>query len=774
MHPTITNRSLRETKRAERSLRRQLGGVGGELGQMWRVLAPWALLAAALIGAPATWLLASLGQVEGFTASCIAVAGVAVAAVSLHLTRGRRFLGRAHELFNVTAPVAVVAYTVGFGPDKYVLIAATIFGAASAIVWNRRHTSTAIRELEQVANGKGAVYGDMPARWREFAAEHMPSLADSTMTVLKDTRDEFVAGLDLGEAGVPSDVGPLLERLTRFAGGVVGGASLITGDYLDKVGVRIARRDPLKTAMPWQGPNAPGESMIEPIEGIGRYRDFVELSLRLPFVAGRNGEPDKQQSHLAIIGMSRSGKGAAGELIDVNVATRKDGIVVFCDPVKADQSVGPISEGANYVLDTTPKIRAFFHRLVNKTIPDRAAYLGNPTRNQLGRVLREWAPGCGLSWVMVHVAEAAALYNNQDMTKITERAASVGIEIVIEAQKGIHDRIDTNARSNMAALLCFGTYDMDDASLVLPPELIDLGANPAAWRNKQPGTCYVVFPELTLARQAMPARFARHAPDGSDIAAALAEYMHLASPCDPITAASWGEPYARYRAEIDARHDRSPRQHALAGAVLLDRASTPVAPPVQPADPPSVIEREEEDMGFDLTPPGWQHEDSDSEDEPGAEDEQRDVEEAAENVVVGMVNALGDDPEAQGVLDLAYDGLARYGRDDEDDQADGLYVPRPDIEFPDDPDEAHFELIPSRDEAIDVLLDILKNDISEGNTFKPSHLYEAIEARAKRSDSWVRRCMKPLQGWGCIEETDSYGVYLVKHTNRGDLTDYPE
>ncbi|WP_433241462.1 hypothetical protein ACQPYK_36265 [Streptosporangium sp. CA-135522] len=756
----LTSKALRETRRSEKTLRKSLGDVGGELSQMWRVLAPWTLLAAALGLAPLAWWLARWGEVQAFTAICIAVAGVVMLYVSLTLTRGRMHLGRAHELFNVSAPVGVVAYTVAYGPDKYVLIASAIFGITSAIVWNRRHTSTAMRELER----HGGAGGALPQRWRAFTAEHAPSLVDSTMTVLKDNADELAVGLDLGEAGIPSDVGPLLERVTRFAGGLAGGASLIAGDYLDKVIVRVARRDPLKTAMHWQGPNAPGASMIEPIEGIGRYRDLLDLSLTLPYVAPRtsDGEP-KMQSHIGIYGMSRSGKGASGELLDVNIATRSDAILVVCDPVKADQQLGPIEAGADYVLNTAPKIRSFFHRLVASTIPTRAAILGDPTRNRLGRRLREWEPGCGLSWVAVHVYEAAALFNNQDMTKLTERAASVGIEIIVEVQKGIHDRVDTNARSNMAAMLVFGTYDYDDAALVVPPALLELGVNPGAWQNKQPGTCLVVFPELPLARQAVPARFARHAPDGSDIEAALAEYMHLASPCDPWTVATWGEPYQEYRAQIEAKHGRRPQQHAFAGAVLLDERPVPaVSLPTAPRPPAPLPTGPEE--GFDLGEPG--------ESEPTAADERAELTEAAEDVVGDMANMLHGDAEAGAVLGLAVDGLERYGQDD--DEAVGPLVAADDIEFPPDPDEAHFEPILDRNEAFDVLLAVLRDDVGEGGTFRPSDLYDALDRRARRGDSWVRKELKTLQGWGCVEDAEGYGVYEVRHTRRGDLDDYAE
>lgn len=744
----LSNKALRETRRSEKTLRKSLGDVGGELSQAWRVLAPWALLATALGLAPAAWFLARWGQVQTFTAVCIAVAGVVMLYVSLTLTRGRMTLGRGHELFNVSAPVGVIAYTVAFGPDKYVLIGAGIFGITSAIVWNRRHTSTAMRELERQSGGASTA---VPQRWKTFTAEHAPSLVDSQMTVFKDDADELAVGLDLGEAGIPSDVGPLLERMTRFAGGIAGGASVIVGDYLDQVIVRVARRDPLKTPMHWQGPNAPGESMIEPIEGIGRYRDLLDLSLTLPYVAPRTPNDDpKMQSHLGIYGMSRAGKGAAGELIDVNIATRSDGILVVCDAVKADQQLGPILGGADYVLDTAPKIRSFFHRLVQSTIPTRAAILGDPSRNLLRKRCREWEPGCGLSWVAVHVYEASALYNNQDMTKLTERAASVGIEIIVEVQKGIHDRVDTNARSNMPAMLVFGTYDYDDAALVVPSELLELGVNPGAWKNKQPGTCLVILPELPLARQAVPARFARHAPDGSDIEAALAEYMHLANPCDPWTAATWGEPYQEYRARIDAKFDRHPRQHALAGAVLLDKR--PATPAAAPSD------------GFELDVP--------SEGEPTAEDEQEEIAEAAEDVVIEMANMLHGDDEAGAVLGMAVDGLERYGQDD--DEAQGPIVAADDIEFPADPDEAHFEPFVDRSEALDVLLDVLRTDVGEGGTFRPSDLYDALDRRARRGDSWVRKELKTLQGWGCVQDVEGYGVYEVVHTRRGDVDQHGE
>ncbi|MEU4228270.1 hypothetical protein AB0F17_28585 [Nonomuraea sp. NPDC026600] len=798
----VTNRSLREEKRAERKARRQIGeSVGGELSALWRALAPWALLATAIVVAPAAWWLARINDVQVFSAICIALAGAVMLGVSLKLTR-RRDLGRWHELFNVSAPVGVIAWTIAFGPDRYVLVGGAIFGITSAIIWNRRHTSSAMRELELAAGGYAGVQGNVPQRWQAFATEHMPQVAASKMTVFTNTPEVLHVGIDLGPGEVPDDLTDrtTLQKLTRFGGGILGGTTVAVGDYLDKVGVTILRVDPLKKPFAWNGPTAPGESIIEPIEGLGKYRDGLDLSLLLPHVAAKteDGE-DKAHSHMTVVGMSRSGKGSAGEQIDVCVATRKDSAIVLCDPVKADQQLGAIGQGAAYVLTNPSAIRAFLHRLVNVTIPRRAAYLGSPGHNLLGKVCKEWEPGCGLTWLLVHVYEAAALFNNPHMTQLSERAASVGIQLMYEVQIAKHDKVDTNLRSNAGDLLHFGVKDPDDAALVMPPELLDMGATPWAWGNRRGGMCYAALGHLSLNRQAIPARFGRPARDGSDIEGALAEYMHLVDPLDPITADSWGEPYQKFAAARAARADSAPRMHSfagrsapayagqaaarpatIAGAVLLDerpaprvsvppaaeRYSAPVAPPggdiEGDADP---LGDDEPETGFDLDDP---HE----EDPPRADELQAEREQAAERVVGDLAVLMDSDEELREAADEVFAAMERHGG--EESPPDPGMLPGRDMDFPEDPDEQHFRPIVHRDEAFDILLDVLRTKIGEGNTFRWADVYDELEHRARRGESWVRKCRKPLMGWGCIQETETFGVFEVIHTRRGDLDDYAE
>lgn len=754
---TLTNRSLRAARKAERMAGAGLAVAEPDLSALLRALAPWLIMAGTFIAAPLARWFAEAKQVTTLAGWCFAASTVVLTGLSLHLTRERKPLGRLHEAVNTAAPLSLVTYTIGYGITIQVMLPAAVLGLTTCILWNRRHVRHSMGEVA-VQHGGGR------SEWEAFTREHLPQLHGSRLQVLRDDSEEFVAGLKLGEAGLPSDVGGVLDRLTRYAGGMRGGADLITGDFLDKVLVHVMRKDPLRTPFDWQGPSAPGESIAEPIEGLGRYRNKRDLTMLLPHRVFPGGEV-KVQAHMLSFGMSRAGKDAAGETIDVNVATRRDAAVVFCDPVKADQSTGPIGEGAVYILDSPAKIKAFFHRLVHKTIPDRAAYLGNPSRNRLGKICREWEPGCGLTWILVHVVEAAALYNNEAMTQITERAASVGIMLHLALQKGIHDRLDTNARSNTGAGLAFGCYNEDDAALVLASELLELGVNPGAWKNNHPGMCYYQAPGIALAQQTVPARFGRHADDGSTVIAALREYMHLAEPLDPITAASWGEPFAKYRAERAAGQGRS-SQHAVAGAASLDRRVVQARAEVIAQEPaprphaPLVVTSESAAAGDE---PG-------DDDDPTPEEVQAQRELAAEDVITEMINLMGDDPDARHVVDGAIDALAAPL--EEGDEAPFVRNDAADVEFPRDPDlpPPSKPPIASKDEAIDVLLDIV-DGIGTGNECGPKDLYSGVEDRAGKGESWVRSTLPLLLAWGCLEAT-GHGRYAIIHTRRGDREYY--
>jgi hypothetical protein len=219
------------------------------------------------------------------------------------------------------------------------------------------------------------------------------------------------------------------------------------------------------------------------------------------------------------------------------------------------------------------------------------------------------------------------------------------------------------------------------------------------------------------------------------------------------------------------------------GAVVLDerspapgpvddlRAAAPAAPvdvppaaarrtaPADPHEPGPLPE-----TGFDL-------DDDEDEDPPGPEEEREQLTRVAEQVVGDIAAELEGHPEARAVLNTAVDALEEWGSDEEPHLPEGERFD--DIDFPDDPDEAHFRVIVDRSEAIDILLDELRQ-IGEGERFQPKDLYDALKRRALKSDSWVRKSMPLLRKWGCIAEAERFGEYEIIHTRRGDLTDYTE
>lgn len=781
----VAGQVARKAGRAAMRQMQQRQGKEQDLSAAWRTAAPWVLMVATLVAAPLLRLGALALDATVLGACLFFVSTVVLGGLSWHITRDRRWLGRTHDLVNTVAPMLLITLTIGFGVRTEIMLPGFVLGVTTALLWNKRHTKHAVEAAAAGAGSRSAT----AAEWEEFTAEHLPQLRGSRLDVLRDDDEQFVAGVKLDEAQVPEDVGNVLQRINRWAGGLRNGTDLIIGDRDDRVLLQVSRKDPLREPFSWKGPNAPGESIMEPIEGLGKYRNGVDLAMLLPHVELKNGP--KVVAHMMSVGMTRAGKSAAGEAIDVNICTRRDSAVIFCDAVKADQSVGAIREGAVYILDSAPKIKSFLMRLVTVVIPARTSYLGDPTKNLLGKVCREWEPGCGLTFLEVHVAEGASLYGVEALTQASERAASAGIMLHIEVQRAVHDRIDTNYRSNNSAGLCFGVKDEKDAALALSSELLDLGVNPGAWKNKHPGMCIYEAPGIPDQLLTVPARFGRHAQDGSDIVAALREYMHLAGPLDPITAAALGKPFAEYRAAVDQRLGRRPVQYSFAPApttattppptlsrpvttVLQGSAELPQVPAL--AVDPQVTNSPDAQMNTnryynDQTPaPTRTHGYAHVPDQQGPEDEDLQLthqqrEEAGQDVLAQMESMLGDSADADEAMEGARAGLADPL---DDDDAPFVRNPAADIGFPPDPDDLD-EARPaptSRDEAIDILLAVLADQIGEGQEFAPKDLYDAAKKKAGKTDSWVRMTLQTLLAWGCIESSEGRGKYMVVSARR--------
>ncbi|MFI9846729.1 hypothetical protein ACIHFD_57585 [Nonomuraea sp. NPDC051941] len=760
----------RAAARAVRKLSRQMGAdrrtdreQGYEFPKALRIGAPWALIPLTFLAAAVLQLAFFAWQVEWLGGVLFGGSAVALSLLRWKLSHQRTWWRKVLEVADVAAPLTLIMLVVAFGYHVEVMLTFLAVGITLAIAHNMRHArhSEGGELVTTTAAGQAGGGKDRAAEWRAWTAENLPAAHGSQLTVLEDSGERLTAGVELRPGQVPEDITEELPRIESWAGGIREGATAIVGNFQNKLLLMIPRKDALDSPIPWHGPHAPGENIIEPIE-LGRYRDGSPLAMVLPHTK-INGKP-KVVAHLLTAGMPGAGKTEAGQVSDFSIACRAESALILCDSVKAEQSLHGLDQAAAYVASTAPMIRWLLTRLVNHTIPARAAYLGNPARNLLGKHLTNWVPGCGLKFLSVHFAEAGALVGVEAVTTIVERCRSVGIWIDFELQRASHTKVDTDARAMFGAGQSFGVEDEVDARMVLSDRLVDLGADPSAWGTDNPGYVYMEAPWVPKARRTMPARYDNIG--AADLSAAVAEYRHLFQDLDPVTADSLGKPYAEFVATRVAARDAAPRQHSFnpaahGGAVASAQAAALTSPAPSPAPsstPPTL------DGIAMLIPSQPDHHDPD---ELTPEEETQMKNEAADELAASFAEMVDrdDDP------DLAFETAAelRAATDDVrlgtagDLPAPGAFVrdESADIEFPGQPPEG--PKMPKA-EAVAVLVEILAG-IGVGNEFAPKDLYQAVQERTGHSGTWVRQTLPLLASQGYIDATAARGRYVVLETD---------
>ncbi|MGW4412107.1 hypothetical protein ACWEJ6_49475 [Nonomuraea sp. NPDC004702] len=753
-------RVTRQTWRRLGTDRRTGREQGYEFPRALRIGAPWTLIPLTFLAAAVARLAFCAWQVQWLGGLLFGGSAVGLSLLRWKLSHQRGWWREALEVADVAAPLALVTLVVAFGYHVEVMLSFVVLGITLAIAHNMRHARHSVGEPAITGGHVAGGGGDRAAEWRAWTAENLPAAHGSRLTVLEDSRDRLTAGVELRPGQVPEDITDDLPRIESWAGGIREGATAIVGRFQDKLLLMIPRRDALERPIPWPGPSAPGENIIEPVE-VGAYRDGSPLVMVLPHTKVE-GRP-KVVAHLLTAGMPGAGKSEAGQVSDFSIACRAESTLILCDSVKAEQSLHGIDQAAAFVASSTTMIRWLLTRLVNHTIPARAAYLGNPSRNPLGEHLKNWVPGCGLKFVSIHFAEAGALVGVDAVTTIVERCRSVGIWIDYEIQRASHTKVDTDARAMFGAGQSFGVDDEVDARMVLSDRLVDLGADPSAWGADNPGYVYMEAPWVPKPRRAMPARY--YNIGEADLAAAVTEYRHLFQDLDPVTADSLGKPYAEFLAARQAVRDSAPRPHAFnpaahgatgitatradvgAGAVAPTTMATFHAPPTVDGVAMLIPSQPGHLDPADLT----------------AEEETQMRREAADELAVSFAEMAGRDDSPDLAFEIAAElratiDDAKFGTAaDLPAPVDFVRDARAEVQFP-----AQLPEGPklSKREAVAALVDILAG-IGVGNEFAPKDLYQAVEERTGHSATWVRQTLPLLVGQGYIDATAARGRYVV-------------
>src|SRR5690606_15598369 len=148
------------------------------------------------------------------------------------------------------------------------------------------------------------------------------------------------------------------------------------------------------------------------------------------------------------------------------------------------------------------------------------------------------ACGCpGMPYLVTWFEEAANTLRAIDddiFTGIAQEARSAGMSLIVSMQRASGYQISTDTRASLPSALCFGLNDDRDATFALPSDVLDAGANPAAWGNKRPGYCYLCAAPIHEDRWSTPSRTFRN--DVVALEWVTRAFAPVRATVDPVTA----------------------------------------------------------------------------------------------------------------------------------------------------------------------------------------------------------------------------------------------
>lgn len=305
----------------------------------------------------------------------------------------------------------------------------------------------------------------------------------------------------------------------------------------------IVPEDQLKTPTVWPGPFAAGQSVAVPLR-IGVYDDGSALLL-----------PLLDAIHILIMGMTGSGKTEGALDVLFELLSRKDVAVWLADAAKAGQDFQPLLPALDWAALDTPSAGAMV-AAVQAVIPARTSWLrdhayrawepaaAEPQTDPAHSCAKSGACGCpGMPYLVAWMEEAAKLLRDLGddvFTGIAQEARSAGVSLVVSMQRASGYQLSTDTRASLPAAMCFGVRG-DDAGFALPEEVLDAGANPAAWGNKRKGYVYLVSAGVDEDLYANPARTFWTGPSGEYEKAAgwiVSQFAGVRPALDAVTAAA--------------------------------------------------------------------------------------------------------------------------------------------------------------------------------------------------------------------------------------------
>lgn len=393
-------------------------------------------------------------------------------------SRSRNDFGRQHAVLSMLSAGGWLVSSLIFGLfTPPILLIWLMGGLTLGLSWNIRSAIKTNERSSPIENFFEEI--NMPGtKWR----------------VTKKTSDVIEGEVSLKRgSGTVDMLQKAKGKLASFFGVPENGIRIMPNtDNASKATMKIVARDMLKEKREYKF-SLP-ESVLtvnDPME-IGWYEDGKPEKFSLH-------SKDLGAAHMLVQGMNGSGKSEAAKVIFAECFKREEIEIWVIDTTKGSQTLGLLTPYLDWVIDDE-RIADLLFKKFKKIIKDRADYLGS-------KHYAKWEPGCGLTFVYVHIEEASGLIaNNPAFIKMMETARSVGVQITASLQRASYVAIDTAARAQFSAVLCFGVQTIEDAMFALPDEVIDAGANPSIWKNRKQGYNYLAHPTADDEYWITPAR----------------------------------------------------------------------------------------------------------------------------------------------------------------------------------------------------------------------------------------------------------------------------
>lgn len=456
------------------------------------------------------WLVGHLdyfGDPYSFVVGGVLACTISLAIFMWRASRTRRDFGRFHSVFTLLSVGIWLGFAILYAPwHPVILIVWIVFGLALCGSWNIR---SAIKSEKR----------DDPMR--DFFKDH--GLEDTKTTILENTKDRLKGIIQVKRGKNTIDDAQKYKAHLASLFKAPKNAVRIEPDRNDasKGHFTIVRRDLLREVVPFERniqSTSPNDKFV-----IGKYEtgDPAEFNFHSPRLGA---------IHMLIQGMNGSGKSEGAKVIFARAFNHRKSATIVVDVTKGNQTLNLAKNGIHLIISEEALAEALFKRFA-RTIKDRANKLGELNKTK-------WDEESGLTFLYVHIEEASGLIaNNPAFIKMMETARSVGIAITASLQRASYVAIDTAARAQFSAVMCFGVQDIADAQFALPDDVLDAGADPSVWRNSKPGYAYLVHPEVDQEKWVVPLRSSLI----TDEELYEAANAHEKEPIDPITMASLGD-----------------------------------------------------------------------------------------------------------------------------------------------------------------------------------------------------------------------------------------